>query len=105
MGEYHETVVFEQLIEQGAVKRSGVGRPRLRPKRVSGDQGYSSGRTRRYLRRKRICITISCERSEGRRGKFVKTLHCERRQIERCFNIDSSFYHVMATALEQTLVG
>lgn len=50
VGERHETVVFEQLMEQGAVKRSGAGRPRLRPKRVSGDKGYSSGKIRRYLR-------------------------------------------------------
>jgi hypothetical protein len=31
VGERHETVVFEQLMEQGAVKRSGGGRPRVRP--------------------------------------------------------------------------
>jgi transposase len=41
-GEQHETTVFEQLMEQGAVKRPGRGRPRLRPKRVVGDKGYSS---------------------------------------------------------------
>jgi len=47
VGERHETVVFEQLMEQGAVKRSGAGRPRLRSKRVSGDKGSSSGNMRR----------------------------------------------------------
>ena len=43
VGERHETVVFEQLMEQVTVKRSGRGRPRLRPHRVVGDKGYSSG--------------------------------------------------------------
>jgi hypothetical protein len=42
VGERHEAVVFEQLMAQGAVKRIGVGRPRLRPGRVVGDKGYSS---------------------------------------------------------------
>ena len=41
VGERHEAVVFEQLMSQGAVKRTGAGRPRLRPQRVSGDKGYS----------------------------------------------------------------
>ena len=72
VGERHETVVFEQLMAQGAVKRSGGGRPRLRPHRVVGDKGYSSGAIRqgglrgedsprntpRYLRRRGIRLTI-----------------------------------------------
>lgn len=35
-GQRHEAVVFEQLLEQGEVKRSGRGRPRLRPERIVG---------------------------------------------------------------------
>lgn len=58
MGERHEAVMFEQLMEQGAVKRPGTGRPRLRPHRVVGDKGYSSGAIRRYLRRRGIRLTI-----------------------------------------------
>lgn len=54
VGERHEAVVFEQLMEQGDVKRQGAGRPRLRPKRVVGDKGYSSGKIRSYLRRRGI---------------------------------------------------
>jgi len=38
-GQRHEATAFEQLMEQGAVKRSGRGRPRLRPLRVVGDKG------------------------------------------------------------------
>ncbi len=46
VGERHEAVVFESLMEQGAVKRPGAGRPRLRPLRVVGDKAYSSGSIR-----------------------------------------------------------
>lgn len=50
--------MFELLLAQGAVKRPGTGRPRLRPHRVVGDKGYSSGAIRRYLRRRGIRLTI-----------------------------------------------
>ena len=39
VGERHQAVVFESLMQQGSVKRSGSGRPRLRPRRVVGDKG------------------------------------------------------------------
>jgi transposase len=52
VGERHEAVVFEALMAQGAVAGKGGGRPRLRPKRVVGDKGYSSGKIRSYLRRR-----------------------------------------------------
>ena len=99
-GERHETVVFEQLMEQGAVKRSGVGRPRLRPKRVSGDKGYSSRTIRRYLRRRGICLTIPRKKNERRRGQFDKILYRERNRIERCFNRLKQFRRI-ATRYEK----
>jgi hypothetical protein len=37
----HEPVPM--LMCQGAVKRAGRGRPRLRPRRLVGDRGYSTG--------------------------------------------------------------
>jgi len=37
-GQRHETTAFEQLMAQGAVKRPGPGRPRLRPRRIIGDK-------------------------------------------------------------------
>jgi transposase len=86
VGERHETVVFEQLMEQGAVKRVGGGRPRLRPKRLSGDKGYSSNKIRAYLRRRGIRLTIPRKENERHRGKFDKSLYRQRNQVERCFN-------------------
>ena len=73
-------------MEQGAVNRVGVGRPRLRPKRVSGDKAYSSGKIRRYLRRRGIRITIPRKDNERHRGRFDKSLYRERNRVERCFN-------------------
>ena len=41
-GQRHETTAFETLMVQGAVKCAGRGRPKLRPRRLIGDKGYSS---------------------------------------------------------------
>jgi hypothetical protein len=38
--ERHEAVVFETLMEQGAIKRPGLGRPRLR--RVEGHYKFAN---------------------------------------------------------------
>ncbi|WP_334898428.1 hypothetical protein [Nostoc sp.] len=35
-GQRNESIFLEQLMEQGAVRRSGRGRPRLRPLRLVG---------------------------------------------------------------------
>ena len=39
-GERHEQIALEALLDQGAIRRPGRGRPRLRPRRVAGDKGY-----------------------------------------------------------------
>jgi hypothetical protein len=41
-GERHEQPVLPLLMERGAIKRVGRGRPRVRPDAVAGDKGYSS---------------------------------------------------------------
>ena len=86
VGERHEAVVFEELMEQGAVKRVGRGRPRIRPKRVAGDKAYSSGKIRKYLRRRGIGATIPRKSNERRRGPFNKEVYRQRNQVERAFN-------------------
>ena len=100
VGERHETVVEEQLMEQGSVNRSGAGRPRLRPKRVVGDKGYSSGTIRRYLRRRGIRLTIPRKSNERRRGKFDKSIYRQRNRVERCFNRLKQFRRI-ATRYEK----
>jgi transposase len=85
-GERHETTAFEQLLEQGAVKRRGRGRPRLRPKRIVGDKGYSSRKIRAYLRRRGIRITIPRKTNERRTGPFNRAIYRERNRVERLIN-------------------
>ncbi|NMG07788.1 IS5 family transposase [Brasilonema sp. UFV-L1] len=97
---YHEVVVFEQLIEQGVVKRPSSGRPRLRPHLVVGDKGYSSRKIRLYLRRRGIRLTIPRKSNEPRRGKFDKSIYRQRNRVERCFNRLKQFRRV-ATRYEK----
>jgi transposase len=85
-GQRHETTAFEQLMEQGAVKRPGRGRPRQRPKRIVGDKGYSSRKIRAYLRRRGIQYTIPRKRNERRTGPFNRAIYRERNRVERLIN-------------------
>ena len=85
-GEQHESTVFEQLLEQGAVKRPGRGRPKVRPKRVVGDKGYSSRKIRAYLRRRGIRYTIPRKQNERRTGPFDRTIYRLRNRVERLIN-------------------
>ena len=82
-GQRHEAVVFEQLLESGAVKRRGPGRPKRRPHRVVGDKGYSSGKIRQYARQHGIRITIPRKRNECRTGPCDRALYRLRNRIER----------------------
>jgi transposase len=99
-GERHETTVFEQLMEQGAVRRPGRGRPKLRPARVVGDKGYSSGTIRRYLRRHGIRMTIPRRTNERRTGPFDRGLYRQRNCIERLINRCKQFRR-LATRYEK----
>lgn len=76
-------MAFEPMMEQGAVKRAGPGRPRLRPKRLAGDKAYSRGHIRRYLRQKGIGVTIPRKANERRRGPFDKQRYKLRSRIEQ----------------------
>ncbi len=69
-GERHEQPVLPTLMERGAVKRPGRGRPRIRPDRVAGDKGYSSPVVRRYLRGRRIGQVIPTKADEAAKPAF-----------------------------------
>ncbi len=81
-GQAHEAPVFPQLLAQGAVRRPGRGRPRLRPKRVAADKGYSSRAIRQGCRRRGIRITIPRKANEHRSGPFDRTLYRLRHRVE-----------------------
>ena len=91
-GQRHEATAFEQLMEQGAVKRPR-GRPRLRPRRVVGDKGYSSRKIRQYLRRRGVRVTIP-HKSNERRGRFDKAVYRLRSLVERLINRLKQFRRV-----------
>jgi transposase len=68
-------------MEQG---RSSVrGRPRLRPKRVVGDKGYSSRKVRRYLARRGIQPVIARRAKEPQQRDFDRERYRERNCVER----------------------
>ena len=85
-GEAHDTTVFEQLMEQGAIKRRGRGRPRRLPGRIAADKGYSTRKIRTYLRKRGVGITIPRKCNERHRGRFDKEVYRLRNMVERLFN-------------------
>jgi transposase len=101
-------------MEQGAVKRSGRGRPRLRPLRLVGDKGYTGRKARRtedsvrqtlrrirnYLRRRGIRLTIPRLSNEPRRGSFNREIYRQRNIVERAINRLKQFRRI-ATRYEK----
>jgi transposase len=85
-GQRHECTAFEQLMQLGAIKRKGRGRPRKLPGRIVGDKGYSSNKIRQFLRRKGINYTIPRRSTEQRTGPFNKAIYRQRNRVERLIN-------------------
>jgi transposase len=88
------------LLEQGAVQRSGRGRPRLRPGRVVGDKGYTGRRHRAYLRRRGIRYTIPRRRTEHHSGPFDRAIYRLRARVECLLNRCKQF-RSLATRYDQ----
>lgn len=105
-GQRNERSVFEDLMETGSVKRAGRrGRPRIRPERVVGDKGYSSGKIRAYLRARGIGAVIARQKNEKRVGvRFDKEAYRERNVVERTINRLKQFRRV-ATRYEKRAVN
>ena len=104
-GQRNERSVFEALMETGAVKRAGRGRPRIRPERVIGDKGYSGKKIRDYLRGRGIGAVIARQKNEKRRaGSFDKEAYRERNVVERTINRLKQFRRV-ATRYEKRAVN
>lgn len=85
-GERHEQLVLPTLMERGAVKRKGRGRPQVRPDRVAGDKGYSSPMIRRYLKERRIGAVIPTKVDEAPDPSFDREAYRERNTVERTIN-------------------
>lgn len=82
-GQAHDQQALAPLLDSGAVKRPGRGRPRLRPRAVVGDKGYASGKARRACRRRGIRPVIPAKADERRQPRFPHELYRERNQVER----------------------
>ena len=99
-GQRHECRYAEALLDQGAVKRPGRGRPRLRPERVAGDKGYtyptSVGRSASAA-----SAPSSPPRKDQRRNPhFDRAAYGTRERVERLINRFKQFRRV-ATRYER----
>ena len=75
--------MLPELMERGADKRPGPGRPRIRPDRVAGDKGYSSAAVRRYLKERGIGAVIPTKADEVSDPAFDREAYRERNVVER----------------------
>ncbi len=103
-GQQHEQTVLEQLLDRGAVKRAKQGRPRLRPARVGGDKGYSSGKARQQLKRRRIKALIPSRKNEPPQPDFDRAAYRERNVVERFIN-RMKRYRRIATRYEKRVAN
>lgn len=91
------------LLEHGAIKRPGRGRPRVRPERVAGDKGYSSRTVRASLRRRGMGAVIPRRRDEPAQQAFDRAAYRERNRVERLINRLKQ-YRALATRYEKLTV-
>ncbi|MFJ4343534.1 IS5 family transposase [Streptomyces sp. NPDC088915] len=96
-GNVNDSTVFEKVMDEVRVPRTGAGRPRRRPEAVIADKAYSSRAIRQSLRRRGIRAVIP-ERADqkanrvrrgqagGRPPAFDRELYKARNVVERCFN-------------------
>jgi transposase len=85
-GERHEQIALAGWLDSGEVRRCGPGRPRLRPKKVAGDKGYSSPTARRRLRQRGIRPVIPTRSDQPRQPNFDAVAYRQRNRIERLIN-------------------
>jgi transposase len=85
-GQRHEQPVLPLLMERGAVKRPGRGRPRIRPDRVAADKSYSSPPIRRYLKERKIGVVIPTKADEVPDPAFDREAYRDRNVVERLIN-------------------
>jgi len=86
-GQDHDAPIFEQLMQQGKVKRQGRGRPKLNPKAIAGDKGYAAKHIRDYVRSRHIKDVIPTKSNQQPRANFDSKLYKKRNHVERSFNL------------------
>src|SRR3954465_5309543 len=83
-GERNEQIALEAVLDQGAVRRPGRGRPRLRA--AACDKGYSSPTARARLRRRHIRPVIPTRKDQPRQRNFDREAYRLRNKVERLIN-------------------
>jgi transposase len=85
-GERNEQIALEAVLDQGAIRHAGRGRPRLRPRAAAGDKGYSSPTARARLRRRHIRPVIPTRKDQPRQRNFDRQAYRLRNRVERLIN-------------------
>jgi transposase len=89
-----------ELMSRGAVKRSGPGRPKLRPRTVVGDRGYTGKPSRDYLRRRGISAVIPQLKTEKTPRLMDRVLYRERNVVERLVGRLKEYRRIATTLRE-----
>jgi transposase len=98
-GERHDSTALPVLLDTGAVRRK-QGRPRLRPRRVSGDKAFAGQPSRTHLRSRGIGAVIPTKSNQSRRRGFDREAYRARNRVERLFNRLKQFRRI-ATRYEK----
>jgi transposase len=85
-GQVHEAPYFEELMQPPLLLRVSRGRPRLYPRRVAADKGYTGSKNRKFCHKHHIGVTIPRRKTEKHKGKFAKPLYKLRNRVERLIN-------------------
>lgn len=85
-GQVHEMTQAVELMRSGAVKRIGHGRPKVRPRHVAGDKGYSYDSFRTWLKKRGITPVIPRKINQKQSRFFDRKRYRMRNLIERVIN-------------------
>ncbi len=99
-GERHEQTALVEILDAGAVRRTGPGRPRLRPRRLAGDKAYAGRPVRSHLRRRGIQPVIPSKKGEPRNPFCDRESYRLRNRVERLINRLKQFRRI-ATRYEK----
>jgi transposase len=99
-GQVHDSQQAVALIDRGAIRRIGRGRPRLRPAKLAGDKAYSSRSIRLALRQRGIVPVIPTKDNEPRQPGFDREAYRQRNIVERMINRLKNFRRI-ATRYEK----
>jgi transposase len=82
-GEAHESHFVEPVLRAVRLTTGRRGRPRVRPRRIAGDKGYSYPTMRRYLRGRGIGAVIPTRSNQRANPAFARCAYRRRNIVER----------------------